>query len=141
MRRTLSTQRGLSLTEVTIMLSVLSVLTAVLSPTVGDYVEDARRVKASEDVQVLASVFARFTFDVPFDRHIERGRGAPGGGVMPSTCRSSTRARQTPSCCRRGRTAWWKRDSPRTEWPRAATISWPSSQEGGSRVQQRACCR
>ena len=73
MRRTLSTQRGLSLTEVTIMLSVLSVLTAVLSPTVGDYVEDARRVKASEDVQVLASVFARFTFDVPIDRNLEGG--------------------------------------------------------------------
>jgi type II secretory pathway pseudopilin PulG len=65
MTRTLSNQRGLSLTEVTIMLSVLSVMSAVLSPTIGDYVEDARRVKASEDVQVLASTFARFIYDVP----------------------------------------------------------------------------
>lgn len=73
MRRTSNSQRGLSLTEVTIMLSVLSVLTAVLSPTIGDYVEDARRVKASEDVQVLASTFARFTFDVPINRSLERG--------------------------------------------------------------------
>jgi len=73
MTHQLNTQRGLSLTEVTIMLSVLSVLTAVMSPTIGDYVSDARRVKASEDVHVLATTFARFSFDVPADRNLEGG--------------------------------------------------------------------
>jgi len=65
MTRIIRNERGLSLTEVTIMLSVLSVLTAVLSPTIGDYVNDARLVKASEDVHVLATSFARFAYDVP----------------------------------------------------------------------------
>lgn len=73
MTRRLNNQRGLSLTEVTIMLSVLSVMTAVLSPSIGDYVEDARRVKAGEDVQVLASTFARFAFDVTRDPSLEGG--------------------------------------------------------------------
>jgi len=68
MTRTRDTQRGLSLVEVTIMLSVLSTLTAVLSPTLMDYVEDARHVRAREDVQVLASTFARFAVDVPSSR-------------------------------------------------------------------------
>jgi type II secretory pathway pseudopilin PulG len=73
MMRTLHRQQGLSLTEVTIMLSVLSVMTAVLSPSIGDYVEDARRVKASGDVQVLASTFARFAFDVTRDPGLTGG--------------------------------------------------------------------
>ena len=73
MKRTLHRQHGLSLTEVTIMLSVLSVMTAVLSPSIGDYVEDARHVKASDDVRVLASTFARFAFDVTRDQGLKGG--------------------------------------------------------------------
>jgi type II secretory pathway pseudopilin PulG len=68
MTRTFASQRGLSLAEVTIMLSVLSVLGAVLAPSIGDYVDDARRVRAVSDVQTLAATFARFTFDVTADR-------------------------------------------------------------------------
>ena len=41
---------GLSLMELTVMLSVLSVLTAAMAPSVVDYVADARRVKAAGDV-------------------------------------------------------------------------------------------
>jgi type II secretory pathway pseudopilin PulG len=66
-------QHGLSLIEVTIMLSVLSLVTAVLSPSIGDYVDDARQVKAASDVQVLASTFARFVFDVTRDTRIRGG--------------------------------------------------------------------
>jgi type II secretory pathway pseudopilin PulG len=73
MTRIRNRQHGLSLTEVTIMLSVLSVMTAVLSPSIGDYVEDARHVKASDDVQVIASTFSRFAFDVSRDEGLEGG--------------------------------------------------------------------
>ena len=96
MRRTLNGQRGLSLTEVTIMLSVLSVLTAVLSPTIGDYVEDARRVKATEDVQVLASTFARFTFDVPIDRNLKGGWASADLLVGPGDAPVATTTAATP---------------------------------------------
>jgi type II secretory pathway pseudopilin PulG len=89
MKRTLRNQRGLSLTEVTIMLSVLSVLTAVLSPTIGDYVNDARQVKASDDVKVLASTFSRFAFDVPQNRNLAHGWATTqmlvGPGDAPAT--------------------------------------------------------
>ncbi|MCX6550760.1 MAG: hypothetical protein NTY02_07115, partial [Acidobacteria bacterium] len=45
------------------MLMVLSVLSAVTSPVIGDYVNDARQVKAASDVQLLASTFAQFAGD------------------------------------------------------------------------------
>ena len=48
-------------------------VTAGLAPSIGDYVDDARRVRAASDVQVLASTFARFTFDVPVDRSLKHG--------------------------------------------------------------------
>jgi type II secretory pathway pseudopilin PulG len=93
MRRRLTSQRGLSLIEVTIMVSVLSTLTAVMSPTIGDYVEDARRVKASGDVQVLASTFARFAYDVPGNPTLDRGWAAAellvGPGDVPATAGST----------------------------------------------------
>lgn len=73
MTRTLASQRGLSLTEVTIMLTVLSVMSAVAAPSIGDYVDDARQVRAAGDVQALAATFARFTFDVPADRSNPKG--------------------------------------------------------------------
>jgi type II secretory pathway pseudopilin PulG len=89
MTSNIRSQRGLSLTEVTIMLSVLSVLTAVMSPTIGDYVNDARHVKAASDVQVLATTFARFAYDVPADRNLASGWATydllVGPGDAPTT--------------------------------------------------------
>jgi type II secretory pathway pseudopilin PulG len=73
MTRTFASQRGLSLAEVTIILSVLSVLSAVLAPSIGDYVDDARQVRAASDVQTLAATFARFTVDVAADRANPKG--------------------------------------------------------------------
>jgi type II secretory pathway pseudopilin PulG len=66
-------QHGLSFTEVTMLFSVLSVMTAVLSPSISDYVQDARRVKATDDVQFLASRFARFALDVSVDPGLRDG--------------------------------------------------------------------
>jgi type II secretory pathway pseudopilin PulG len=97
MTRTLIRQGGLSLTEVTIMLSVLSVMSAVISPSIGDYVEDARRVKASEDVQILASTFARFAFDVTRDSGLTGGWSAAELLVGPG---------DTPNAGGGGAAAW-----------------------------------
>jgi len=63
MRTTLTAHRGFSLAEVTIMLMTLSVLTAAMSPAIGDYVNDARHIKVADDVRMLAVTFSRFAFD------------------------------------------------------------------------------
>jgi type II secretory pathway pseudopilin PulG len=48
-----NSERGMSLIEATIILMVLGLLTAVLSPAMGDYVNDARDVKVKEDVEAV----------------------------------------------------------------------------------------
>ena len=63
MRTHLTSQRGISLVDVTVILAVTSILSAVSSPVIGDYLSDARRVKAAEDVQVIAATFSRFAYD------------------------------------------------------------------------------
>jgi Tfp pilus assembly protein PilE len=55
MSRRVSGERGLSLVEVTIILVVLSVLTAAVAPAAGSYIEGARNTKAKNDVESIGS--------------------------------------------------------------------------------------
>jgi type II secretory pathway pseudopilin PulG len=57
-------ERGMSLVEATIILMTLSILTAVLAPSINDYVQDARDVKAKEDVEALGTAVMREFRDV-----------------------------------------------------------------------------
>lgn len=57
-------EAGMSLVEATIILMTLSVLTAVLAPSINDYVQDARDVKAKEDVEALGTSVMREFRDV-----------------------------------------------------------------------------
>ena len=63
MRSTVKGERGMSLVEATIILMVLSLLTAVLAPSILDYVDDARRTKAKEDVEAIGIGIARLMKD------------------------------------------------------------------------------
>jgi hypothetical protein len=54
----------MSLVEATIILMVLLLLTAVMSPAIGDYVEDARNTKGKEDVEALGTSINRLQRDV-----------------------------------------------------------------------------
>lgn len=56
-------ERGMSLVEATIILMVLSILTAVIAPSMGDYLNDARNVKAKEDVEVIGTAIKRLLRD------------------------------------------------------------------------------
>jgi type II secretory pathway pseudopilin PulG len=60
--------RGMSLVEATIILMVIFLLTAVLSPTITDYVSDARQTKAKEDVEAIGTSIIRLLRDtgLPF---------------------------------------------------------------------------
>jgi type II secretory pathway pseudopilin PulG len=66
--RTWRSERGLSLVEATIILMVLAVLTSVLAPSIGDYVNDARQTAAKADVEGLSLSVARMLRDtgLPF---------------------------------------------------------------------------
>jgi hypothetical protein len=66
--------RGLSLMEVTVMLSVFSALTATMAPAVVDYVADAKRLRAASDVHVVAVGVAGFILD----GNGQAGNGSPG---------------------------------------------------------------
>ena len=64
MRTRLTSRRGLSLVEVTIMLFVLMLLTGVLAPSIMDFVRDAQWVKVKEDCEAIGVSVARLTRDV-----------------------------------------------------------------------------
>jgi type II secretory pathway pseudopilin PulG len=68
MRPSIRTQAGMSLIEATIILMILFVLTAVLSPSINDYVGDARQTKAKEDVEAIGGAIVRLIRDtgLPF---------------------------------------------------------------------------
>jgi type II secretory pathway pseudopilin PulG len=48
-------EQGLSLVETTIVLVVLSVLTAVVAPAAGSYIEGARNTKAKKDAETIGA--------------------------------------------------------------------------------------
>ena len=64
MRPRITTARGLSLVEVTIMLFVLMLLTGVLAPSIMDFVRDAQWVKVKEDCEAIGVSVARLARDV-----------------------------------------------------------------------------
>lgn len=63
MTRSLASARGLSLVEATIILMILSILTAVVAPSAGSYLESARHTKAKEDVEAVASAIDQLLRD------------------------------------------------------------------------------
>ena len=63
-RRHALREDGMSLVEATIILMILFLLTAVLSPSIGDYIEDARHTKAKEDIEALGISIQRLMRDV-----------------------------------------------------------------------------
>lgn len=61
--RKVNSERGMSLVEATIILMVLSILTSVLAPSIGDYVNDARDTKVKEDLEAIGTGIARMMRD------------------------------------------------------------------------------
>jgi type II secretory pathway pseudopilin PulG len=72
-------ERGMSLVEATIILMVLAVLTAVVAPSVGDYLEDARHTKAKEDVEAIGDGIIRTLRDSQVSCLV---KDTPGGGCV-----------------------------------------------------------
>jgi type II secretory pathway pseudopilin PulG len=53
----------MSLVEATIILMVLAILTSVIAPSMGDYINDARQTKAKEDTEALGAGIMRMLRD------------------------------------------------------------------------------
>ena len=64
MHTRLRSDAGMSLIEATIILMILFLLTAVMSPAIGDYVEDARHTKGKEDVEAIGISISRLQRDI-----------------------------------------------------------------------------
>jgi type II secretory pathway pseudopilin PulG len=73
--RTFKGQKGLSLVEVTIMLLVLMLLTAVLAPSIFDFVNDAKWVKVKEDCEAIGLSLSRLVRDVGPCLHVTATSG------------------------------------------------------------------
>lgn len=56
-------ERGMSLVEATIVLMVIATLTAVISPSMRDYIDDSRQTKAKEDVEAIGTAITRLLRD------------------------------------------------------------------------------
>ncbi len=56
-------QRGISLVEASIILSVVAVLAGITAPAVGSYLDTARQARAREDVRVIGAAIQDFIAD------------------------------------------------------------------------------
>src|SRR6185503_12848455 len=56
-------ERGVSLVEAAIILSVVAVLAGITAPAVGSYVDTAKLARAREDTQVIANAILDFIAD------------------------------------------------------------------------------
>jgi type II secretory pathway pseudopilin PulG len=63
-RTTLRGDRGMSLVEASIILMTLATLTAVIAPTAGSYLEDARNTAAKEETEAIGTAILQLMNDV-----------------------------------------------------------------------------
>src|SRR3989344_1543470 len=61
-----SSTMGMSLVEASIILLVLATLSAVIAPSINDYVNDAKRIKVKEDLEALGVITARLMSDTGY---------------------------------------------------------------------------
>ena len=75
MNRKSSSQAGMSLVEATIVLAVVSTLAAMMAPSVNNYVEQARQVRAREDLASIADSILQFITDTGEHQFLINGNG------------------------------------------------------------------
>jgi type II secretory pathway pseudopilin PulG len=75
MNSTFSNQRGVSLIEASIILSVVAILSAIMAPSINGYVERARQARAREDVKTIAEAIQAFITDTAEHFFLLTGNG------------------------------------------------------------------
>lgn len=62
--KTIAGERGFSLTEIIVVLAVIGIMAAVITPMTINYLEDAKKSKAEADVKAIAGTILKLTRDV-----------------------------------------------------------------------------
>jgi type II secretory pathway pseudopilin PulG len=88
--------RGFSVAEVTTVLTALSILSAAAAPSVSEYVEEAKLIRARQDVRAVALGVVRLMDDVGPERKIEQGWASydllVGNGLVPAASGADSQA-------------------------------------------------
>jgi type II secretory pathway pseudopilin PulG len=72
--------RGISLIEATIVLTVLSILTAAAAPSVSRTIDRARLTRATDDMKAIRTALITYVTDSAFDYFTHNGSNTGGGG-------------------------------------------------------------
>lgn len=76
--------RGVSLVEASILLSVVSLLAAIMAPAVGSYLDTSRQIRAREDVQAIAEAIQSFISDNGEGQFLQDAMNGAGATVPPT---------------------------------------------------------
>ena len=77
----LAAEAGMSLIEATIVLAVMSVLTAMMAPAVRSYIQSAQQAAAKKDVEAIGGAITRMLNDVGEAWFLRDGNGASATAV------------------------------------------------------------
>src|SRR5947199_10852655 len=71
-------QRGMTLIEMVVVLGIIAVLAAVLTPVVANYIDQSRLARAQSDVRVIGEAVSRFESDMgPYPMFTSRSGNLP----------------------------------------------------------------
>jgi len=86
MHRTKLGEKGFTLMEIVVVLGVIALLGAILTPMILTYVEDAKRARAEGDAQQLGAAVAKLTKDVDHFPAYTDGNQTSGDATIHLLC-------------------------------------------------------
>jgi general secretion pathway protein G len=86
MKRNKTGERGFTLMEIVVVLAVIGLLAAILTPMVLTYLEDAKRSKAEGDAQQIGAAIAKLTKDVDHFPAYTNGTQTAGAATIDLLC-------------------------------------------------------
>lgn len=79
-------ERGFTLIEIVVVLAVIGLMAAILTPLIRTYVEDARRSRAEGDIQQIAAAIVRLAKDVDHSPAYTDGKKTAGAATIDLLC-------------------------------------------------------
>lgn len=79
-------ERGFTLIEIVVVLAVIGLMAAILTPLIRTYVEDARRSRAEGDIQQIAAAIVRLAKDVDHSPAYTDGKKTAGAATIEVLC-------------------------------------------------------
>lgn len=86
MKRSKTGERGFTLMEIVVVLAVIGLLAAILTPMLLTYLEDAKRSKAEGDAQQIGAAIAKLAKDVDHFPAYTNGTQTAGAATIDLLC-------------------------------------------------------